>query len=100
MLNYAFFILFKKQWLKGRKMKQDGLCKLLLPNPDTTLHQPPSYSCFPPPSTFHGTCLSYSHLLLLMTERRRYGEGLEVGSKRRRLGLHVARSRHKVPSAS
>lgn len=27
-------------------MKQDGLCKILLPNPDASLDQPPSYSCF------------------------------------------------------
>lgn len=37
---------------KGRKMKQDGLFKILLPSCDITLDLPPSYACFYFPSPF------------------------------------------------
>lgn len=40
MLDYIFSL---RNWFKKeKKMKQDSLCKILFPNPDTSLDQPPS----------------------------------------------------------
>lgn len=55
-------------------MKQDGLFKILLPSSDITLDQPPSYACFfffLPLLLFLAMIYSDSHLLFLMTKRRK-----------------------------